>query len=121
MISIKGIESDKILGIFATYPNDSLSIFGGFFDQFFATSLLIIVVLAITDKKNNELPNGTTAILVGITILTIGTSFGYNCGYAINPARDFGPRVFTAISGWNLRPFEKGNYFFWYIYLTYFI
>ena len=90
-----------------------MSIFGGFFDQFFGTALLIIFVLAITDKNNNDLPNGTAPILVGITIITIGTSFGYNCGYAINPARDFGPRLFTAIAGWGLKPFTTGNYFFW--------
>ena len=106
-------KSDQTIGIFGTYPNPDLSIFGGFFDQFFGTALLIIFVLAITDKNNNDLPNGTAPILVGITIITIGTSFGYNCGYAINPARDFGPRLFTAIAGWGLKPFTTGNYFFW--------
>ena len=108
-------NSSQTIGIFATYPSDGLSIFGGFFDQFFATSLLIIFVLALTDKNNNQLPNGTGAILVGLTIVTIGTSFGYNCGYAINPARDFGPRVFTSIAGWGSRPFTDGKFFFWYI------
>ena len=32
---------------------------------------------------------------VGLTILAIGVCFGFNCGYAINPARDFAPRLFT--------------------------
>jgi glycerol uptake facilitator-like aquaporin len=86
----KESDQNKTAGIFATYPNPNLSTFGGFFDQFIATSLLIIVVLAITDKKNNQIQNGTSNIIVGLTVTIIGTAFGYNCGYAINPARDLG-------------------------------
>jgi len=59
---------------------------GGMFDQLFSTSLLIVFVLAVTDKK------------VGMAVVIIGTSFGYNCGYAINPARDLGPRLMTFVS-----------------------
>ena len=39
-------------------------------------------------------------LFVGLTVLAIGISFGYNCGYAINPARDLAPRLFTLVSGW---------------------
>ncbi len=106
-------KSDQTIGIFSTYPNPDLSAFGGLFDQIFSTALLIIFVLAITDKKNNDLPNGMGSILVGLLVVTIGTSFGYNCGYAINPARDFAPRLFSAIAGWGSKPFTNGNYFFW--------
>ncbi len=44
--------------IFATYPNEKLSMIGGMFDQLFSTSLLIIIVLALTDKKNEDLSHG---------------------------------------------------------------
>jgi glycerol uptake facilitator protein len=37
--------------------------------------------------------------LVGGTVLAVGLSLGGPSGYAINPARDFGPRVFGAIVG----------------------
>ena len=37
-----------------------------------------------------------------MTVLAIGISFGYNCGYAINPARDLAPRLFTLVSGWGV-------------------
>ena len=37
---------------------------------------------------------------VGVTVLGIGLSLGHNCGYAVNPARDLAPRVFTFLAGW---------------------
>ena len=86
--------------IFATYPYDldgsNAALY--FLDEFFSTSLFIIMVLAITDKKN-ELQQPFVALFIGLTLLTIGTSYGYNSGFALNPVRDFWPRVFTAIAG----------------------
>ena len=41
-------------------------------------------------------------LFIGVTVLAIGISFGYNCGYAINPARDLAPRLFTLVSGWGV-------------------
>lgn len=82
-------------------------------DQVIGTFFLIIVVLAVSDKKNVEIPHGTKAIILGLTLIAIGVSFGHNCGYAINPARDLGPRLFTLIAGWGDKTFTTGNYFFW--------
>lgn len=98
-------------GIFATYPHKNLSFLGGLFDQTFGTTLLIIIVLAATDKKN-ELSHASIAGFLGVAVMIIGTSFCYNCGYAINPARDFGPRLFTYLAGWGNQVFTAGNYFF---------
>jgi MIP family channel proteins len=100
-------------GIWATYPSAELTIRGGFFDQFFGTALLVLVVLAVTDSKNAEIPHGLAALLIGSTIFLIGMSFGMNCGYAINPIRDFIPRFFTSISGWGAEVYTAYNYFFW--------
>ncbi|XDV13782.1 hypothetical protein PO909_002118 [Leuciscus waleckii] len=93
-------EYHATAGIFATYPNPHLTILNGFFDQVIGTASLIVCVLAIVDPYNNPIPQGLEAFTVGFSILVIGLSMGFNSGYAVNPARDFGPRLFTAMAGW---------------------
>ncbi|RNA41258.1 aquaporin-3 [Brachionus plicatilis] len=110
-----GMHSITTAGIFATYPTDlfEANLFNLFLDQFFSTALFIITILGVTDKRNNDLANEKTAFMIGISLTVIGTSFGYNCGFAVNPARDLAPRIFTSIAGWGWKPFTVGNYFFW--------
>lgn len=96
----------KSAAIFATYPNTDLSIMGGFLDELIATSLLIIVVLALNDKYNTKIANETSVIIVSFLVSLMGTSFNYNCGGAVNPARDLSPRIFTSLAGWGLLPFK---------------
>lgn len=100
-------------GIFATYPQPFLSIMGGFIDQVVGTALLMAGVLAITDQRNNAAPGWLTPVLVGLLVVAIGVAFGFNAGYAINPARDFGPRLFTALAGWGGNVFSAGGGWWW--------
>ncbi|KAI4875482.1 hypothetical protein NFI96_030046 [Prochilodus magdalenae] len=100
------------IGIFATYPNEHLSIVNGFFDQLIGTASLIVCVLAIVDPFNNPIPQGLEAFTVGFTVLVIGLAMGFNSGYAVNPARDLGPRLFTSIAGWGSRVFTHKNCWF---------
>ena len=81
--------------IFSTYPSPHLTLAGGIIDQLVVTALLLTCVSAITDRRNMRLSKQCVPIFVGLTVLAIGISFGYNCGYAINPARDLAPRIFT--------------------------
>ncbi|XP_069603617.1 aquaporin-7-like isoform X3 [Ranitomeya imitator] len=92
--------------IFATYPQPYLTIGGGFLDQVIGTGALLLCILAINDKKNNSALDGTQAVVVGLLVTVIGMSMGMNSGYAINPARDLGPRLFTAAAGWGLEVFR---------------
>jgi len=108
-----GMFSMDMAGIFATYPHPHLSTLGGLLDQIIGTVFLILVVLALTDKKNAGVGFGMVALSVGFTISAIGLAFGHNSGFAINPARDLGPRFFTFIAGWGTQVFTTGNYFFW--------
>ncbi len=61
-------------GIFATYPQPFLSIFGGFVDQVVGTALLMAGVLAVTDQRNNAAPGWLTPVLVGGIVIAIGVS-----------------------------------------------
>jgi MIP family channel proteins len=100
-------------GIFATYPREFLSIAGGFIDQLVGTALLMAGVLAVTDQRNAAPPSWMAAPLVGGLVVAIGVAFGFNSGYAINPARDLGPRLFTAIAGWGPAVFTAGHAWWW--------
>jgi MIP family channel proteins len=100
-------------GIWATYPQGYLSILGGFVDQVVGTALLLIGLFAFVDARNAALPAWVIPICAGLLVLAIGATFGMNAGYAINPARDFGPRLFTAIAGWGTEVFRAGNGWWW--------
>ena len=61
-----------------------------------ATALLTLSICSVTDKRN--LMTSTSAPLMpgvtGLTVLGLGMSLGFNCGYPLNPARDLAPRLF---------------------------
>jgi glycerol uptake facilitator protein len=57
-------------------------------------------VLALTDERNQPPKSNLAPLLVGLAVAAIGMSYGANAGYAINPARDFGPRFFAWLAGW---------------------
>lgn len=99
-------------GIFATYPGRHLTLVNGFFDQIIGTAALIVCILAIVDPYNNPIPQGLEAFTVGFVVLVIGLSMGFNSGYAVNPARDLGPRLFTAMAGWGVEVFTARNGWF---------
>lgn len=100
-------------GIFATYPQPFLSLAGGLVDQIVGTALLMVGVLAMTDQRNSAPPGWLAAPLIGALVIGIGVAFGFNAGYAINPARDLGPRLFTAVAGWGGGVFTAGNGWWW--------
>jgi len=100
-------------GIFATYPQAFLSAAGGLVDQIVGTALLVIGVFAIGDARNVSVPGWFGAILVGVLVVGVGVAFGFNAGYAINPARDFGPRLFTALAGWGEGVFTANGGWWW--------
>jgi MIP family channel proteins len=101
-------------GIFSTYPQPFLSnVPGGLVDQVVGTALLLLVIFALGDARNLAPDPKAGPVVVGALVVLIGMCFGYNAGYAINPARDFGPRVFTALAGWGSEVFRAGNGWWW--------
>jgi glycerol uptake facilitator protein len=67
--------------------------------EIIGTMMLVLGILAIVDPGNAEGPgaSGLSTLLVALLVLGIGLSLGGPTGYAINPARDLGPRIMHAI------------------------
>lgn len=88
--------------IFATFPAEYYSNAAGpFLDELIGTALLVGIVLALVDEFGEGPGANLAPLLIGFTVFAIGMSFGANSGYAINPARDLGPRLFAWIQGWD--------------------
>jgi glycerol uptake facilitator protein len=108
-------DSTPTFSIFATFPAPYFHGYwvGPFLDQVVGTGFLLMFVLAITDTLNQP-PRGNLAPwIIGLAVAAIGMSFGANAGYAINPARDFGPRFFTWIAGWGRVALPGVSHYFW--------
>ncbi|HLW00326.1 MAG TPA: MIP/aquaporin family protein [Ktedonobacterales bacterium] len=89
----------QVGGVFYTSNKSFVGTFGAFCDEFVGTALLVGLILAIVDGRNQPVQANLNPLIIGILIVAIGASFGLNTGYAINPARDFGPRLWMAIAG----------------------
>ena len=88
-------------GVFATSPAPYFgSVLGPLIDQIVGTFFLALFVWAVTDEFNLPVGSNMGPWIVGMIVMAVGISFGANAGYAINPARDFGPRLFAWIAGW---------------------
>jgi glycerol uptake facilitator protein len=104
--------------IFATFPAGYLhDWFGPFIDQVVGTGFLAMFVFACVDEFNQPVRANLAPLLIGFIVVAIGISFGANAGYAINPARDFGPRMWALVAGYGkiAMPGDYGNVntYFW--------
>ncbi|MGH3263382.1 MAG: MIP/aquaporin family protein, partial [Trebonia sp.] len=88
--------------IFATFPAPYFH--GGYggplIDQIVGTAFLLILIVALIDVRNTAVGSNLAPLAIGFAVAAIGMSYGANAGYAINPARDFGPRLFAWAEGW---------------------
>ena len=88
--------------IFATFPAPYFhgGIGGPLIDQIVGTAFLVMLVVAVIDARNTAVGSNLGPLIIGFIVAAIGASYGANAGYAINPARDFGPRLFSYFAGW---------------------
>ncbi|KAG8698691.1 hypothetical protein FRC08_005763 [Ceratobasidium sp. 394] len=103
-----GVRTIRTASLFTTFAVDYLSNIQCFFSEVLATAILLLVVLAVTDKRNGPPPNGLVPLVLFITILGEGACLGMQTAYALNPARDLGPRLMCWMAGygrqvWNYR------------------
>ncbi|EQA44305.1 MIP family channel protein [Leptospira broomii serovar Hurstbridge str. 5399] len=82
----------RILAVFSTEPAIRHRV-ANFTSEFLGTFILILGVYAIFSPQIKGLTSHLGAFLVGLLVWSIGLSMGGTTGYAINPARDFGPRL----------------------------
>ncbi|WP_167132664.1 MIP/aquaporin family protein [Paramicrobacterium chengjingii] len=95
-------DGNITFSIFATFPAPYFdgNMWIPLADQITGTAFLVMFVAAIIDMRNAAVKAGLGPLLIGLAVAAIGMSFGANAGYAINPARDFGPRLFAWMAGW---------------------
>ena len=89
------------LGVFCTAPAVR-NTFSNVVSEILATAVLVLGLLFI---GANDFTQGLNPLVIGLLIISIGLSLGGTTGFAINPARDLGPRIAHAI----LPIFGKGS------------
>jgi glycerol uptake facilitator len=113
----KGFKSQVV---FNTYPNNAsdqmpnVSQLGALRDQIIGTAVLVMLVLAIIDARNTAPESNLAPFIIGLVVVGIGMTLGANAGYAINPARDLGPRLAAWVCGWaGAFNDQRGDFYAW--------
>jgi MIP family channel proteins len=103
------VQNNKVSSsIFATYKSSDVSIVNAFFTEFLGTGLLVSGIFAIlTNSKTRD----HAPVFIGILLSSLVLSFGVQTAFAFNPARDLGPRVFTACVGYDSFYYE--DHYWW--------
>jgi glycerol uptake facilitator protein len=110
--ALNGANITQVGGVFYTSHKPFVGVFGAFGDEFVGTLLLVGLIFAIVDARNQQIASGMTPLIIGFLVVAIGFSFGLNTGYAINPARDFGPRLLVSVVGGGANAFPSD---YWWI------
>lgn len=110
-----GVRTQATAGIFATYSLPYMTAAASFFTEFLTTAIFFMMILALTDKRNGIAPPlGLLPLALFVLFLGFGISLGMQTAYALNPARDFGPRVFLAMAGYGKEVFTfRSHYWIW--------
>jgi glycerol uptake facilitator protein len=101
-------------GVFFTHPGLAITPNHALGDQVILTAFLIFGIFAITEQYNEMAPKANSgAFMIGLLVALIGASMGYLEAWAINPARDFGPRLFCYIFGWGSSALPSPGNYWW--------
>lgn len=104
---------ERTAGVFCTFPAFPGNLAVGFWDQFLGTALLTLLVFSVVDDMNQVQARPFAPLVIGLIVVAIGMSFGALHGYAINPARDLGPRIVIALAGFKNNGLTDGPMVFW--------
>jgi glycerol uptake facilitator protein len=101
-------------GVFFTHPSAGITPLHAFVDEIVLTGFLVLGIFAITEEFNTLAPSPNSgALIIGLLVATIGASAGYLEAWPINPARDFGPRLFCFFSGWGAQALPAPQNYWW--------
>ena len=101
-------------GVFFTHPGLAILPMHAFTDEIILTAILVFGIFAITEQYNEQAPGANSgALIIGFLVAAIGASMGYLEAWAINPARDFGPRLFCFLTGWGPSAFPSPSNYWW--------
>ena len=101
-------------GVFFTHPGLAITPLHALSDQIILTAFLIFGIFAITEQYNEMAPGANFgAVMIGLLVAIIGACMGYLEAWAINPARDFGPRLFAFFAGWGHQAFPSPHNYWW--------
>ncbi|UZJ52018.1 hypothetical protein CBS101457_001338 [Exobasidium rhododendri] len=92
------LDARSAAGNFISIPADGLTPFGAWFDEFLGTAILVGYIFVFTDSNLN--PPSNLPFAVFLLVAGIAAAFGSQTGFAINPARDFGPRLALTVLGY---------------------
>lgn len=102
-----------IVGSFITSPgHDFVGKATAFFNEFVGTVFLVITIMALGDDQNAPPGAGMNSFIVGLVITALTFAFAFNTGMALNPARDFGPRLALLCLGYGGDLFTDPYWFF---------
>jgi glycerol uptake facilitator protein len=104
---------ESTAGVFTTFPAFPMQPVAGLLDQTIGTALLLLMIFAITDERNTPPGANMGPLMVGLVVVVIGMAFGGMHGYAINPARDLGPRLWTVVAGFKNNGMTDGSNAYW--------
>ncbi|XP_057370999.1 aquaporin-9-like isoform X2 [Daphnia carinata] len=104
--------------IFANYPAPYSSSGLCLVEEIVATMIFMLVICATTDKRYSKVPAFLQPFYIGFGLLSMGLSYGANSGYALNPARDLGPRITSYLGGWGSGVFSFRDYNGFWIFIA---
>lgn len=101
-------------GVFFTHPGLAISPLHAMLDEIILTAFLLLGIFAITEEWNTLAPMANSgALIIGLLVALIGASAGYLEAWALNPARDFGPRLFAFLAGWGPQALPAPDNYWW--------
>ncbi|XP_054159918.1 aquaporin-10-like [Oppia nitens] len=107
------IRNQLLDSLFVLAPNHQINLFVTVWDSFLSCFIFMVIILAITDHKSTGIPPPLAPLFLVIAFIGIIMAFVVNCGAALNPARDLGPKLYAVIYLGFERVFKHHNFVFW--------